>query len=186
MLTLPITTARLVIRMMRDADAPALLAYRNDPAVAEFQDWELPYTEAMAADLIAAQAGDDGPADGRFVQLAVESDGVVVGDLAVGLFDSARQATIGYSIMSQHQRRGYATEAVGAVVDGLFAAGLHRIVATADPANAASRGLLQKLGFRHEGRSIESAFVRGAWMDDDRFALLQSEHSAAGEHEVRR
>ena len=36
------TTPRLTVRMMRAADAPVVAAYRADPAVSHFQDWDLP------------------------------------------------------------------------------------------------------------------------------------------------
>lgn len=91
------------------------------------------------------------------------------------LHDSGRQAALGYSIRSDQQGNGYATEAAAAMIDALFAAGLHRIVASIDPANAASRRVLDKLGFRFEGRSVGGVFVRGEWADDDRFALLADE-----------
>lgn len=172
------TTARLTIRMMRAADTQRFIEYRNDPEVARYQDWDVPFTEAMATRLIRSQEQYDGPVDDFIVQLAIEVDGEVVGDLAVGLFDSARQATLGYSIMTSEQRKGLATEAAQATIAALFEqAGVHRIVATVDPENVASRRVLEKLGFRFEGRSLRSAFVRGEWADDDRFALLADEHA---------
>lgn len=111
------------------------------------------------------------------MQLVVEVSGRVVGDVAVGIEDQGRQATVGYSIAVSEQGNGYATEAVAAVIGALFAEpGMHRIVASIDPQNTASRRVLEKLGFRFEGRSLQSAFVRGEWADDDRFAMLASEY----------
>lgn len=52
-ITLPLTSERLCIRMMRAEHATNLLEYRNDPEVARFQDWEVPFTEEMADRLIA-------------------------------------------------------------------------------------------------------------------------------------
>ncbi|HEY7628691.1 MAG TPA: GNAT family protein, partial [Ilumatobacteraceae bacterium] len=179
MLSLPITTARLTIRMMRSEDKPRFLEYRNDPEVARYQDWEVPFTEEIAARLIGSQEQYDGPVDDFIVQLAIELEGEVVGDLAVGLYDAGRQATLGYSIMTSEQRKGLATEAAQATIDALFEQeGVHRVVATIDPKNLASRRLLERLGFRYEGRSVSAAFVRGEWADDDRFALLAAERAA--------
>ncbi|HSB86643.1 MAG TPA: GNAT family protein, partial [Ilumatobacteraceae bacterium] len=173
-----LNTPRLTIRMMRSEHAPRLIEYRNDPEVARYQDWDVPFTEEMADSLIESQQSYDGLVDDFIVQLAIEVGGVAIGDLAVGLYDSGRQATLGYSVMSAAQRKGFATEAAQAIVAALFdEVGVHRIVATIDPGNSASRRVLEKLGFRHEGRSLSSAFVRGEWVDDDRFALLASEHA---------
>lgn len=165
--------------MMRTEDTEVLVEYRNHPDVARNQDWELPYTTEMAERLIDDQSGVDGPTDGQWVQMAVERGDDVIGDVAVGVHDSGRQATIGYTIASHAQGNGYATEAVAAVLQALFAeAGLHRIVASIDPHNPASRRVLERVGFRYEGRSPSSVFVRGEWTDDDRFALLAREHMA--------
>jgi RimJ/RimL family protein N-acetyltransferase len=177
MVQLPIRTNRLTIRMMREEHSAALAAYRNDPEVARYQEWAMPFTDDMARDLVAGQSAYDGLVDETFVQLAIEHDGDTVGDLAVQLHDSGRQAFLGYTIRRDRQGHGYATEAAGAMVDALFADGVHRIVASIDPANTASRRVLEKLGFRFEGRALSAVFVRGQWADDDRFALLADEHS---------
>lgn len=173
---LPLTSDRLTIQMMRQEHAATLVAYRNDPDVARFQDWAIPFTDEMADQLIGEQAGLDGPANGTWVQLAVAHDGTTIGDVAVGIYDEGRQAMIGYSISPAEQGNGYATEAVTAVLDALFRApGMHRVSATIDPANLASRRVLEKLGFRHEGHAVRSVSVRGEWVDDDSFAVLASE-----------
>lgn len=166
--------------MMRAADVDRLVEYRNEPGVARFQEWDMPFTDEMGARLITEQERLDGPTNGAWVQLAVELQRTVIGDVAVGVRDGGRQTTIGYSISTHAQGNGYATEAVGAVIDALFDhADVHRIVASIDPENGASRRVLEKLGFRFEGRSPSSAFVRGTWVDDDHFALLASERTAA-------
>ncbi len=176
-ISLPLQTARLSVEMMRPQHAASLAEYRNHPEVARFQDWTTPFTIEMAERLIDGQSQLDGPVDDDWVQLAVVVDGHSIGDVAVGIHDNGQQATIGYSVTPTEQGKGYATEAVGAVIGALFEeAHLHRVVAGIDPANIASRRLLEKLGFRYEGRSVQSMLVRGAWVDDDRFALLSTEY----------
>ncbi len=88
-------------------------------------------------------------------------------------------AMIGYSIDPAHQGRGYATEAAGALVDRLFdRLHVHRVAATLDPANVSSARVLERLGFRYEGRGVKAAYVRGEWADDDRYAILADERRA--------
>ncbi len=162
---------------MRAPDVDQLVNYRNQPDVARFQDWVMPFTVELGSRLIDGQATLDGPTNDAWVQLAVELGGTTIGDVAIEVRDGGRQAMIGYSITTDAQGHGYATEAVGAVVDALFdQADLHRIVASIDPENRASRRVLEKLGFRFEGRSPSSVLVRGTWVDDDHFALLASAH----------
>ena len=87
MLRLPIDTPRLRIRMMRRPDAARLAAYRNLPDIARYQDWSMPYSLAQAEQALQAQHELDGPAAGECVQLAIDHDGEMVGDLALGLVD---------------------------------------------------------------------------------------------------
>ena len=175
---LPLRTRRAVLRAFTDADAPALAAYRDDPAVARFQDWHLPYTLEDARELIAGQAGQSGPAPSSWYQIAIDHHGELAGDLAVGLDDTGKLAMLGYSLRADRQGIGLATEAVAAFVDRLFETGVHRVAATLDPANVASARLLERLGFRYEGRGVKMALVRGEWADDDRYALLRADREA--------
>ena len=71
-------------------------------------------------------------------------DGTVVGDLCFkGLINGV--AEIGYGISEKHQNRGYATEAVEAVVKwALKQSGVTRIEAETEPDNTASRRVLEK------------------------------------------
>jgi len=175
---LPIRTERLLLRPFDVADAPVLAAYRNDPVVARLQDWHLPYTEVDARRMIDTQLVLTWPACGEWFQLAIEHAGRVVGDVGVGRSADGTTATLGYTLTAADQGRGFATEAAGAVVDVLFGEGVHRVVATVDPQNDASAMVLDRLGFRYEGRDLSSALVRGEWLDDDRYALLESDRAA--------
>lgn len=87
-----------------------------------------------------------------------------------------RQGNVGFSFDSSLRGKGYASEAMQAVLRFGFAElGLHRITALADVENARSHAVLRKLGFRQEGRLQQNFNVRGAWRDCDLFALLRSE-----------
>lgn len=174
---LPHHTERLVLRAFRLEDAPALAAYRNEPDVARLQSWTTPFTLAMAERAIRGDAGR--PVPGASTQIAVEHDGSVVGDVYVQLSADGEHALIGYTLAGAQQGRGFAAEAVAAVVDHLLDdVGVHRIEATLDPANAASAMVVERLGFRYEGRAVSSVLVRGEWHDDDRYALLGEDRRA--------
>jgi RimJ/RimL family protein N-acetyltransferase len=177
---LPFTTERLTVRAMQPSDVTTFTTYRNQPDVSRYQDWELPYTRDLAHKLIDEMAGIQGPVPGEWVQLAVDADGeALVGDLAVFVDTDSRLAMIGYTMSPAHQGRGYATEAAGALVDRLFErVHVHRVAATLDPENLASARVLERLGFRYEGCGRKAAYVRGEWVDDDRYAILADERRA--------
>ena len=178
---LPFHTARLTIRAFRPDDAETLAAYRNDADVAHYQDWDLPYTLDRARAAIAEdQDLGEQLASGRGQQLALDLDGALIGDLYLGLDATGSVATIGYTLEAGHQGGGYASEAVGALIDRLFETlpDLHRIRATLDPENVRSIRLLEGLGFRSEGIARAAVEIRGAWVDDGAYGLLREDRTA--------
>ncbi|MFI9813577.1 GNAT family N-acetyltransferase [Saccharothrix variisporea] len=173
-----LATERLVLRRFRPEDAPAFSAYRSDPGVARYQSWEPPFPLALAEEFVREVAGLD-PAEPGWFQYAVEADGVLVGDVGVNLHENRRQAEIGYTVATPHQRKGYASEAVRRVLDHLFAErGLHKVSAECDARNEASAKLLARLGFRREGHLVEHTWIKGEWTDDLIFGLLAREWRA--------
>ena len=97
----------------------------------------------------------------------------------MGLDGTGRLATIGYTFRADRQGHGFAPRRPWVrIIDAMFERGLHRVSATLDPQNVASAMLLERLGFRYEGRAVGAAFVRGDWADDDRYAMLADERAA--------
>ena len=176
---LPVITERLEIRALDSRDVTRFTHYRNLADVWRYQDWDVPYTRDHAHTLIDAQEGITGPVLGEWVQLAIDDGDGLAGDIAVWLDTAGQLAMVGYTLAPEAQGRGYATEGVGAVVDRLFArTRVHRIAATLDPRNIDSARVLERLGFRYEGRAQRAALVRGEWEDDDRYAILADERRA--------
>jgi RimJ/RimL family protein N-acetyltransferase len=175
---LPLRTERLDLRVMRVADAPVLAAYRDMPEIARYQGWALPFTVDAARRMLEEQAHLDDLADEGWVQIAIEHNGEVIGDLAVCMTDDGHVAELGFTLAPQHHGKGFANEAAGALVDALFArTDVHRVVASIDPANVASMRVIEHLGFRHEGTGRRATQVRGEWLDDMRFALLREDRA---------
>lgn len=179
---LPLSTPRLTLRVMRPADAAAFVAYRNDPDTARYQFWDLPYRRETADAELAAQAELDDLAPTGWTQIALHladpagAEPVLVGDLAVGLEHDGAIATIGYTLAPHWRGQGLAREAVGALVDALFAhTSVHRIVATLDPLNTASERLLVDVGFQREGVARQGFLLRGEWVDDLIYALIRTD-----------
>ncbi|MBO0835120.1 MAG: GNAT family N-acetyltransferase, partial [Actinobacteria bacterium] len=52
-----------------------------------------------------------------------------------------------------------------------FTVGLHRVEATIRPENAASRRVVEKLGFREEGLRRRCLHIDGAWHDHICYAM---------------
>lgn len=175
----PLHTERLVIRLMRSDDAAAFAAYRNDPEVARFQAWDLPYSVDDARALIADQDGRDDLLPGSWTQLAVEHDGRVIGDVCAGLDDDGGVAEIGFTLAPEHQGHGYATEAARALVTDLVERlGVVRVRADLDPANVASMRVLEAIGLDFEATTRQSYRWRGAWADNTAYGATADEWRA--------
>ncbi|MEO6572011.1 MAG: GNAT family N-acetyltransferase [Ilumatobacteraceae bacterium] len=167
------------MRMLTHDDVTAFTGYRNLDDVARYQDWPVPYTRDLAHELVDDIESLAGPTNGHWVQLALDADGTMVGDIAVWLDDAGELAMIGYTIAPRHQGHNYAVEAADRVIEWLFTKRrVHRIAATIDPRNMASARVLERCGFEYVGTARSSAFVRGEWTDDARFSLLADDWRA--------
>ena len=99
----------------------------------------------------------------------------------------AMSCSLGYWIGQPHARQGYMSEALRRLLPFVFETlGLHRIEAACLPTNVASRGLLQKIGFREEGYARGYLRINGAWHDHVLFALLAEDYRAKGDGDGRR
>ena len=170
---------RLVIRRFASADAETFASYRSDVEVARYQDWECPYPLNQAKRLIARLQHLAPGTPGTWFQFAVTlpSSGALIGDAGLGTSETeARQAELGFTFAAAHQGQGYATEAVGAVVQYAFLKlAMQRVLSRTDARNLRAQRLLERLGFRRRGEMPETTWFKGAWATDFLYSQLESE-----------
>lgn len=172
----PLRTERLLVRMLRAEDIDILSAYRNDPEVNALQDWDLPYPRERAERLVAALADREDVVPGKGTQLAIDLGGELIGDIFVEVDEQGGIAEIGFTLRRTHQGKGYAGEAVSAVVDDLVdRVGVHRIIAQLSPENDASARLLERLGMTFESLTRRSFWWRGTWDDNLLYSMSAEE-----------
>lgn len=88
----------------------------------------------------------------------------------------AQCGTIGYWIGEQFSRRGYMREAIQSVVHYAFTSlDLSRIEAACLPENAASRGVLEKTGFKYEGVAQSYLQINGRWRNHVLYSALRAD-----------
>jgi len=88
----------------------------------------------------------------------------------------AQAATLGYWIGAPHAREGYMKEAIEALVHyGFTQMDLSRIEAACLPENTASRGVLEKSGFKYEGVAQSYLQINGRWRNHVLFANLRGD-----------
>ncbi len=169
-------TARLRLRQFRVEDVDAMHKCFADAEAMRF--WNTPaHTKLIETERAVRRFIDCTPSYYRFWAVADAKT-----DRCLGLVNyhdghiRHKRVTIGYIIDPARIRQGIATEAVTAMLEFCFGElSLHRVQALIHPDNAASRALVEKLGFRSEGLLRHNLRVGDDWRDDMLYALLATE-----------
>jgi len=141
-------TSRLRLRRSEPRDAEQISAYRSDPDVHAHQGWDHTDPDHIRAEIEEMLTRAPGELGG-WVQFTVETlDGTLIGDVGLRV-DTEDQGVIlvGYTMDPKAQNRGYATEAVGALVSYAFdTLGADLVRAYAEASNVASIRVADKVG----------------------------------------
>ena len=88
----------------------------------------------------------------------------------------AQTGTMGYWIGHPNARHGYMTEALRAMVHYAFSTmDLSRIESACLPENVASRGVLEKCGYKYEGVAQAYIQINGRWRTHVLYAALRAD-----------
>ncbi len=143
------TTARLVLRPLPAAAAAVLPLDREAASAIIGAALPAAWPQVDLLDVLPSQAAAEPPAERFGIWSMVErASGLVVGD--VGFHGPPEDGIVemGFSVIPERRRRGYATEAVRAVAAWAVAeAGVRDVVARCEPDNVASIGVLESVGF---------------------------------------
>ena len=177
----PVRTSRLTLRPATADDAAATRQFRRLPEVSR---WLTQNTGTLTQ--YRDQFLDP---DSLAKTLVVERDGDVIGDLMLEVQDAwaqtevadrarGTQGELGWVLHPDHTGRGYATEAVRALLDIAFDdLELRRVTAACFAANEASWRLMERVGMRRETYNVRESLHRsGEWLDGMVYALLTDEH----------
>ena len=148
------TIARLHLKRPLPDDAPAFFDMFSDAETCRMDGGYPPYTamdDAFKRDFASVLATAD---DRLFIKEA--ATGRLVGVLHTMPGGAPGEAELGFVIHRDVRRRGYAREAVTALLGQLRESGITRAVATCYAFNDASAALLLRLGFA-EGAPVPNA-----------------------------
>ena len=172
-------TSRLILRKVRPDDLHAVHAYASDPAVTEHLVWEPHRTmdETRRSIGETVRRYEDGQLAPWAIQLHDGARMIGTCGFVVWYRHDAR-AEIAYVVARPYWGRGYATEAVRAVVDFGFAQmGLNRIEGRCMVENAASSRVMEKAGMRYEGTMRQQILAKGRFRDVKLYAILREDRS---------
>ena len=176
--TLPIiTTPRIVLRWISEADIDSLYEIFSDPRVMRY--WStVPLPNREAAAELQREIAESNETDSILKWgLALRDSNKVIGTTTLFHLnlDNGR-AEIGYAMGSAHWGKGFMNEALNALVSHAFEVmDLRRLEADVDPRNVASIRTLEKLGFQREGFLRERWHVNGEIQDALFYGLLRRE-----------
>ncbi|HTC05965.1 MAG TPA: GNAT family N-acetyltransferase [Xanthobacteraceae bacterium] len=161
-----LATARLVLRAPRRSDGEAIAALANDRRIAA-NTARIPHPYAIedAEQFIAAVNKREGEAC-----FAVTLDGAPIGVCSVDLREDGPE--VGYWLGVPYWGRGFATEAVRALIDHAFGDLEHEtLISGSRVNNPASRRVLEKCGFQWTGVRLSRIRAINSAAPIDRFRL---------------
>lgn len=171
-------TERLVLRKMCVEDAEDMYSYARLADVTKYLTWSphpnVNYTKNYL------QYVETKYAAGEFFDWAVteKSSGKMIGTCGFTRFDyNSDGAEVGYVINPVFRGRGFAAEALGAVVRfGFRELNLVRIEARYMEGNAASRRVMDKTGMHYEGMYRASMLVKNEYKNICVCSVLANEY----------
>ncbi len=177
-----IESERMTLRLPQHADFRSWASLR-----ATSRDFLTPWEPLWAADHLGRKAftnrvywANRATSQGTALPLMLirREDGALLGAITL---DNIRRGpsqagTLGYWIGQPHARQGYMREAIQSVVHHAFTVlDLSRIEAACLPENAASRGVLEKCGFKYEGVAQSYLQIAGRWRNHVLYANLRND-----------
>ncbi len=151
MASLSIETSRLQIRWLDFNDAEFIYQLVNDP------DWVRFIGDRDVSNLDDARHYiESGPLDMYrkhgfgLNRVALKENDKAIGICGILQRETLPEVDLGFALLPDYRRQGYAFEASRAVLEHVSSQGLPRVAAILSPQNLASANLLGKLGFSFE------------------------------------
>ncbi|MGZ4810936.1 MAG: GNAT family N-acetyltransferase [Thermoanaerobaculia bacterium] len=175
-----LTTERLILRPYEMSDAPAMHRLVGAAEVA-YNTLRIPhpYPDGAAEEWIATHQQKFEEKSEVVLAITMRDSGELVGTIGMvlGPFDKAE---IGYWIGVPYWGRGYATEAVGALIRyGFEVLGLNRIESNHFTRNPSSGRVMEKNGMRCEGLLRQAVKKGGEYLDIKFYGILREDWANA-------
>ncbi len=171
-------TPRLILRDFREEDWRDAHEYSTDPETVKYMPFG-PNTEEETKAFVGRAITRQKMSPRVFYDFAlvIKLDTKLIGSCSIVVTDAEnKEAMIGYIINRNYWNQGYVTEAARAVVDfGFEHMGLHRIIASCDPANTGSYRVMEKVGMQREGYLRQEKLFKGVWRDFLLYSILETE-----------
>lgn len=173
-------TQRLRLRNVIPQDASVMYDYRNNAICARYQRGQTKDLAGIEALVEKRKDGMLSSQEACLLAVALKETDEMVGEIVV--MPNEETFSLGYTFSYKHHRKGYAFEALSALVDVLHKQYPHwEFISFTDPENHPSMALLQKLGYRDMGYlPSKTSQVFGKWTKpetDEELARITGERS---------
>ena len=163
-----LTTERLLLRQMVDADASQVLRLRSNEISMQFLDKPRMLSLTEAELLIRKINADVSANEGITWAIALKEDpATLIGTIGYWrIIKEHYRAEIGYMLHPGYWKKGIMKEALASVIEaGFNLLKLHTIEAQINPENIASAQILTGAGFIKEAHFKENYFFNNAFSD---------------------
>ena len=169
-----IRTEQMILRPFKESDYDDLYEFLSQLADDEFEGFP-GITYENGREHLKYRLGSE-----EFYAIELANSGKVIGNIYCGNRDFEAKE-VGYIVNKQYQRKGYAYEALSAVIQHAFAEGVHRVFAECDPRNTSSWKLLEKAGLKREASFRQNIYFHKddhgtpIWKDTYVYAALKDD-----------
>lgn len=170
------TTTDIVLRAPAHDDVPNLAAAFADPVLGG--EAGLPPLSEEQLHVVLDEQLPQWRASGQLVPYTIldGETGELLGGATLRQLDATRHSIeIGYWLFARARGRGVATRAVRALLDWLFANGIHRVEAVVRLGNTPSERVLERCGFVREGIKRRCLLYDGDRVDATLFSRLRDD-----------
>lgn len=168
-------TERLQLRSLTLKDSDTIFSYFSQPEMTKFYGME-PFQTKIEADKFIKDFMDDYNCLYRWGIVEKETNRLIGTCGFHAISEKHQRAEIGYEIDIPYWGKGYATEAIEALVQfGFEGMNFYRIGANVYPENIGSRKVLEKVGFIHEGLLRGYLYQGGKFHDANVFSILRED-----------
>lgn len=171
-------TSRLSFRDFTIEDYDSVHAYGSDPEVTRYTAFgpNTPEQTRGFLQLVSSESAQAERANFNFALIHKQTNKLIGSCGLIRTDMNGPQFSLGYVLRKDCWRQGYASEATAELMKfGFDELRAHRLWAHVFVGNTASERVLRNLGFRYEGCTLKSFFIRNAWFDLQTFGMLRSE-----------
>lgn len=176
-INLTIKGKQINLRKLKKSDAQSLFENANNFAIAKYTILPYPYTIKDALSFIQITQRQIKRKESFEIGIEYKQSGQIIGMVGLVKVDfENKNAEIGYWLGKKYWGRKIMKEAVQLILKfGFQTLGLERIYARVMHPNVASAKLLEKSGFKYEGRCRKTVLTGKNWMDDLIYSILKEE-----------